>query len=134
MDSIKYHVNKEKGVVVAVLKCDPHEVHDVFCNLLYKHFNQGAIALYGDKNVIDSRYVGIARCSENDKFDEEFGKKLALARAKVKKSYAIYNKFYNYVEVKDKISEIIENKADKLFGNYLKECNVYDDLLEEAYK
>lgn len=67
MRTYNYKVNKEKGVVTCVLTVESRIMSDVF--------------------------VGIARCSKEDTFDEDFGKTIARQRAVLKANKKELKKF-----------------------------------------
>ena len=139
MNNVVYHVNKDKGVVVCILKCDTEEPRLIFEKALSKTYKAGHMAVCaiydpnGDTEV-NEQYVGIARCSKNDTFNEEFGKKLALARAKVKKTYALQKQFFKYIDALDQVDYIVGKKHDKLYSEYSKSVEEATSLLKEAYK
>ena len=81
-----YIVDKKNRVVVCnLLNCTYIAADRIekYCTLMvpYDSF----------KYYIDEVYTGIARCSPEDEWDEEFGKKLALKRAKKKRCSAVNN-------------------------------------------
>jgi hypothetical protein len=52
--------------------------------------------------LINNTYVGIATCHENDNFDIEIGKKIALNRAKRNRAIDINNTIKKFVEDKNR--------------------------------
>lgn len=80
---INYYINKENGVVVCTLRCAATAA------ILYvnDHFMQGNLAIYSESFKEDERFhmprkfTGVARCSVNDEFNEEVGKRIARQRA-----------------------------------------------------
>ena len=105
-EDCQFFVNKEKRTVVCVIE----DTCYTFINTIEKNFPfsilhgnpfyQGAKreALL-QKCVMPNRFVGRAVCSEDDEWDEEFGKHLAYVRCalKVHKSFMKRaNKFYSY--------------------------------------
>lgn len=89
-----YIVNPEKKVVVCVLECDmqlyKHPAWDhIYCNM-------GANLPLADRR--DTFKVrAIARCNEEDAFNEEAGKRIAESRAKGK-AFATAAKAYKEIE------------------------------------
>lgn len=142
MNNVVYHINKEKGVVVAIIKSNYSEPQDIFESIVTKNRKAGKLNIFSmydpyfnfDKTGMKNQYVGIARCSKNDTFDEEFGKNLALARAKVKKTYDLQKQFFKYVDSLDDINYIVGKKYDKLYEAYCKSVDNADVILKEAYK
>lgn len=89
-----YIVNPEKKVVVCVLECDmqlyKHPAWDyIYCNM------------WANPPLVDNRSTfkvrAIARCNEEDAFNEEVGKRIAESRAKGK-AFATTTKVYKEIE------------------------------------
>lgn len=70
----KYIVNKEKRTVVCILSNCSRDVSKA----IDKYFRE--IMILFDVNIND-KYVGVAKCSPEDEWDEKIGKKLAFSRA-----------------------------------------------------
>ena len=94
MGDIKFIVNKDKRIVICkLLNC-----RDIPWNRISKYVSGGY--WYEDMDV-KQIYTGVARCSAEDEWDEEYGKKLALARAKRRRARDInreLNKFCDKIE------------------------------------
>ena len=126
--NVTYYVNREKKTVVAVIQCDvliPLYILDkVFDKFENANGNHNLLEMSFDdchiRNAfINERYIGIARCHNGDTFDEEFGKKLALARAKAKKADAIHRNFFKFIEQLDKLNYLAGKKSDKLYQRWI---------------
>lgn len=89
-----YIVNPEKKVVVCVLECDMQ---------LWKHPAWDNIYpnIWANLPLVDCRgqfkVRAIARCNEEDSFDEETGKRIAESRAKGK-AFTTAGKVYKEIE------------------------------------
>lgn len=89
-----YVVNPEKKVVVCVLECDMQ---------LYKHpaWNDIYSNMWVNLPLVDNngtfKVRAIARCNEEDAFNEEAGKRIAESRAKGK-AFATAAKVYKEIE------------------------------------
>lgn len=89
-----YIVNPEKKVVVCVLECDMQlQKHPVWCDI---YSNMWANLPLVDNNGT-FKVRAIARCNEEDTFDEEAGKRIAESRAKGK-AFATAAKVYKEIE------------------------------------
>lgn len=80
--SISYNVDKEKGIVVCLLHCRIYNA----INYVNSHFMQNNLAVYLDfgkdeRFYMPCKFTGIAKCSVDDEFDEEVGKRIARQRA-----------------------------------------------------
>ena len=85
-----YIVNPEKKVVVCVLECDMQlQKHPAWCNMWAN------LPLVDNNGTFKVR--AIARCNEEDTFDEEAGKRIAESRAKGK-AFATAAKVYKEIE------------------------------------
>ena len=141
--SVTYYVNRDKKTVVAVIECDTGTPLYIFDRMFDKFENMN-----GNKNLLDihfdnfyiknafinERYVGVAKCHEHDAFDEEFGKKLALARAKAKKAYAVNASFFEFVEQLDKLNYLVGKKSDELYRRWIDSQEEIADLLRSISK
>ena len=89
-----YIVNPEKKVVVCVLECDMQlRKHPVYEDIYpYMWANLPLVNRYGKFKV-----RAVARCNEEDAFDEEAGKRIAESRAKGK-AFATAAKVYKEIE------------------------------------
>lgn len=141
--NVTYYVNRDKKTVVAVIKCKIGTSVGIF-----ERVSKKLQRMYGNKNTLDIRsdyfnslnvyindhYVGIAKCHENDIFDEEFGKKLALARAKAKKADAVYRNFFKFIEQLDKLNYLAGNKSDELYRRWIDSEAEVGELLKSITK
>lgn len=86
---VRFIVDKEHGVVV----CKLTGCKDIAVSRLDKYMPNYDYYLMGSPYWINTdikdTYTGIARCMPDDEWDEEYGKKLALLRAKQKRGKAV---------------------------------------------
>lgn len=141
--NVTYCVNRKKKTVVAIIKCSANIPLNIFDSVLDKFENKN-----GNKNLlevsfdnfyienafIDNQFVGVAKCHENDIFDEEFGKKLALARAKAKKADALHTKFFKFIEQLDNLNYLVGKKFDELYRRWIDSQKEIADLLRSISK
>lgn len=87
MDSeVRYYINKDKRTVVCkIIGC---------CDIALRRLDKFAphfdyyYRYIGEYDIPDEFY-GTAKCAPEDEWDEEYGKKLALTRAKQKRGKAV---------------------------------------------
>ena len=83
-EDVKYFVNEEKRTVVAVLE----GTECLFTDFIYE--NDGLMSFhdhyydFDDRYLLPNRFVGIAKCSVNDEWNEQLGKLIAFDRLKEK--------------------------------------------------
>lgn len=99
--NVTYYINEEAGVVVAKINAEEYEPFNVAESVITKlrkadEHNAPYDVFYcgGHGLMLDKSYVGVARCSPEDKFDLETGKRIALARAQVKYHTALHDSLY----------------------------------------
>lgn len=97
--NIMYIVDEDNRIVNAILYCsyrDPQMLFDKVVKNYIKGNGNGPVAVGwdNDKYYINDYYVGKAKCHPDDTFDVEFGKRLALARAKQKYQRAVNKSIY----------------------------------------
>ena len=135
-NDVQYYINEEKRTVVAIIKCDinlPNKIFDrVFVNYQGDVKNSPVANGYCCYNdfCINKRFVGIAKCSPNDTFNVEFGKKLALQRAKVKKAKAVEKKYFKIVNAIEHLADLTGEKYNELYRNWVEESEREQKLLQ----
>lgn len=80
---IRYSVNKEKRRVVAILDCCSVDCIERVCRAQL-HQNEKLTLPLSEALVMNDTYVGVAKCSPEDEWDEELGRKIALERCLTK--------------------------------------------------
>ena len=114
----KFYVNKDKNTVTCVLTKfeDGTLVRDAaYCFL--RGMNYQNIAVYPDTYEYDIKdaYVGIAKCSPEDEWNETIGRKIAFKKAKI----AFYRDFSKavckYIANIDKASLKIKDTYSDIF-------------------
>ena len=91
-NNLKYFVNAKKGVVVCVITDCRRDA----TRRIWKYLSDCS---YLDCSIPNA-FVGTAKCNlKEDSFDEQYGKKLALTRAKRKRSQAINKAIRNYIKI-----------------------------------
>jgi len=119
---MRYVVNKEKKVVVALMEDTMYNAID----FLEANYNkQESRYAYDRRDEMQNRYVGIARCDNEDDFDVEYGKKLAKARARYKHDFDFTNIVRNHFKRVERAANIMLTKVDfkiKSAEKYIKEA------------
>ena len=115
-DEATYMVNRQNNACTAIIKeCALDALKEFYKQTQYnvaigKHY------LF----LMDDSFVGVAKCSPDDEFDEKVGKNLAFRRA-----YEKYLKQKRRVMLD--IADYVEKRAD-ITRNYLKENKRYKNL------
>ena len=136
--NVVYYINTESKTVVAKLRCHEDDPMTLIGSQLMKQtsgdgfgpLELAAYPFFFEEFKIQNDYIGKAKCHPDDEFDIDFGKRLALLRAK--------QKYLNAVErVLGKSARWIEDvgrRIDKLYlAHYRKAIDngiVLNDLLE----
>ena len=96
MSDLKFIVNKEKKLVI----CRLENCQNIACNRTNKYAEH---AYFGwDELKVPNVFTGVARCAPEDDFDEEYGKKLALIRAKRKRGQVINKVIRNAIRIMER--------------------------------
>lgn len=96
---VEFLVFEDKGVVV----CKLHNCKYVALKRIDKYTGGKLVIKIGGMNycsstyLIDDIFVGVAHCAPEDKFDLEYGKKLALTRAKAKRGRAVNRAIESFI-------------------------------------
>lgn len=133
-EDVKYFVNEEKRTVVAVLE----GTECLFTDFMYE--NNGPLPCrdyyeLDDRYSLPNRFVGIAKCSVNDEWNEQLGKLIAFDRLKEKVNNSFIKCTNKYVrDVDNNINTFCRNtKAylDKLESNSDRRRNLINQLIKE---
>ena len=97
MSDVSFRIDeKNKVVVCKITNCEDLAISRIdkysYCGYIYN-------SIYDRVSYeIPNTFTGVARCNPYDKFDVEYGKKLALTRAKAKRGRAINATLYRYIK------------------------------------
>lgn len=95
-----FHVNHNKKTVTCVIKTGINPY-----TLSSRSYIESTVWETSNKELFRQHtFVGIAKCSPLDNFDEEKGKRIAESKAKVK-AFKAYNRMFT------KVSDIIKNAS-----------------------
>ena len=142
---VTYYIDEASGTVVAKLHCSKYDAIEAFAriceNEFYSHFSDCPFEIndrrynstYSKKHLIKDYYIGKAKCSADDKFDPEFGKKLALNRAKAKYHDAVSMKLFDISRYIERIYSAISVRSDKDYDFMMDAMTQSEKCLMEAY-
>lgn len=132
-DKLDFIVNKEKRTVTCIASdCKFDIVNDLTKKLSSEKIDTQMILisdiLATDLLLISDTFVGVAKCSPFDTFDEEYGKRLAIRKMRVKYNAAkdkVMNRFWDrYHDVLSILSELSSQYCDTVVKSeeYLQNC------------
>ena len=125
--NVEYIVKEEKGIVVCIISnCELDAVE-----LVDKHTGLFGRTCVPENFAISDKFRGVARCTTDDTFDVEYGKKLAFKKAYLKYTKALEKRVRfildDYKKYSDKVLKGCEKarhevlrKADSAFAGYQK--------------
>lgn len=105
----RYFVNEEKKVVVCKLE---NCAGNLICDMCEKDYP------YHPDLVISDTFVGMAKCSDEDTFDVELGKKIAYKRAVAKLFNTKKKTLERFMVEQAKAFKALENTTNKLANKY----------------
>ena len=102
-----FKVNKERGICICILTGCAEIARKRICKYApHVDFD------WWDKRLditIKDKYVGVAKCAPEDTFDKEYGKKLALMRAKAKRCKDVNSVICQAIDiVKREVSDLVK--------------------------
>ena len=89
--NLEYLVHEEEGIVI----CKIWDCRDLAVKRIRKYTSLGSAEAY--KYAINNIFVGVSKCSSDDDFNLEYGKRLALDRAKAKRGKAVNSAIKRYI-------------------------------------
>lgn len=138
--NVTYVIDTEKKTVKAMLRTDKCEPEKAFQKAFLRAATQSGVVSVRPLDFFDPtfeigcRYVGIARCHENDhdKFDIEFGKKLALARAKKKHNNAYASMLNSMTCFVETFAEELNDRCNDIWSKHQSATDEEQTLLEQT--
>lgn len=131
-DDAKFLVDEEKKTVVYVIEETRNLFRDFVntnfristdCDEVYNcvHFINGCDSTLDEKMLMPNRFVGMARCGENDVWDEDIGRTIAFSRAKNNLITSFFKRAQTYVNYLDKwlneATDTLNKLGEKLAEN-----------------
>ena len=104
MEDCNFYVNQNERIIVCVLEGTQY----MFLNYVSNKLNFSYIFTddtFFKKLNMPNRFVGIARCAEDDTWNEEFGRKIAYLRLREKVYHSFFNRAKLYIDTLDGILE-----------------------------
>ena len=112
-DDAKFFIDKEKKTVVCVIEETKNLFRDFVntnfhistdCDQVYNcvHSINGCDSTLNEKMLMPNKFVGIAKCGEDDKWDEDIGCVIAFSRAKNNLITSFFKRAQTYVNYIDK--------------------------------
>ena len=134
----KFVVNPEKRTVAAVTYPDRFDM----IKEIYRAKQDVAILVekvlrLSDETLpqfdcrFDYKFVGVAKCSEEDTFDVEFGKELAKHRALFRYHENVIRKYARARSLLEKADLYLEELIDKHYDAFKKEYEAINDVTED---
>lgn len=140
----RYVVNKNKNIVICIID----QTHDLFKKFVDENFVLGhdcdsewtqkntkkyKISRLSDLVEMPNRFIGVARCSDEDDWSVETGKLIAFSRAKDKVNKSFFKRANTYINYLDKhvdnAAAILDQLGVKLAINTEHRHNLIDSLV-----
>ena len=121
-EDCKFYVNKEKGTIACVINIvDDRPIQYAAHNFLSELEYNGIQIWPQIKSKLRTSYVGLAKCSPQDEWNEEIGRKIAFARAKIAFYKDFFRVFREYLmrlnDAARKADEVYTTIFDKVYSN-----------------
>lgn len=136
----KFVVNEEKKTVVCIYDdCKYDFINFINSNCEFEAF---PYHVYNDKNgmknlydrmIMPNRFVGVAKCGENDEWDEKIGRLIAFSRMKDNLNRSFFkraNTFFNTMDKwLDDAAALVNEVGEKLEVNQERRHKYIEDLV-----
>lgn len=128
-NNVVYTIDEENKVVTATIKCKAQEPEISFISQYLKHTRgegKGPLVERDDiwvgKYLINNEFTGKAKCHPDDSFNIEFGKQLALLRAKEKYQRAIYKRMGYIAHWIEQLNERTKKMDIRCYRRLIETC------------
>ena len=119
-DTPKYIVNKESKVTVCIIDCSWNNKSTVISDIWIRKVCNIIEDKFPEYNRPSFKVVGVARCSENDTYNEIVGKRIAESKAKAE----AFNKIWKLLSATTKaIKEELNNNDAMIAINCKVACD-----------
>lgn len=136
--NVVYIIDTDAKTVTAKIKCREEEPQNLFDIQLDKHILGSGLGVVDESDIspakfrIKREYVGKAKCHPDDTFDVDFGKKLALERAKQKRLIDMEYKFlliYDWMKgLFERTEKVYTKQYRQLIDNGIRLHKLLEDL------
>ena len=144
-DDARFIVDEKNKVVVCVIE----NTSDLFVDFVYQNFRISTDCdvdyarfhhhnfknLFIDKLTMPNKFVGVARCGEDDEWNEDIGRLIAFSRAKDSLLKSFYKRAQTYLNTLDtwlaEAVDTLNNLGEKLESNTEKRHQYIESLVGE---
>ena len=126
----RFIVKRDEKVVVCILPKTKFLFID-FINLNLPNFITDEI--YEKRLELKNYYVGVAKCSPEDEFNEEIGRRVAFAKLKEKLRAAFYRRADYYIQTYDNFMEKQVQNIDELLDKWTGEIEHERKNIEDYF-
>lgn len=129
-DNVRYSVNQEKRVVVAYIE----GTQNMFLNFCDENAAPRSARTLWDKKVLymPNHFSAKATCSENDKWDEELGKRIAFDRLKDKVIGSFLARMDAYEAIINKEMDFFFDRVNKYESRLINCSNFRKEKIKEV--
>ena len=132
-NELQYVINEEKRTVTCIAwDC----TDDLIKHLLKKSFDgfslDALIRNYG-MLLLNHKYVGTAKCSPEDTFDVEIGKKISRSKMREKYTRDKLKRIDNFLDMLTPLKELCEDSYDAIMNSYDKNADILQEYGVSTY-
>ena len=135
MEDCNFYVDEKKRTIACVLENTQQMFHNYINDKLYISCwglpGIEQIAKFEAALDMPNRFVGIAKCAAEDKWDEELGKKIAYLRLREKVYHSFFNKAKHYIDTFDNYLERSVMEINKMGEKLDKEMESRNQYIAE---
>lgn len=103
-DRVKFFVDRENKVVVATIIGCRYDAIDKINSLISNVSSYEYLDVYfKSKLLMNDTYKAVAKCDDEDEFDEEIGKKIAMDKLTERYHKSLNNRIVKFIEMFDKV-------------------------------
>ena len=123
-DELQYIINEEKRTVTCIAwDCE----NDLIEHLLKKSsdsFTLDILIQNCEKLLLNHKYVGTAKCSPEDTFDVEIGKKIARAKMREKYTRDKFKAIDTFLDMLSPMYELFKDSFDAIIKSYDRNADI----------
>lgn len=123
-DELQYVINEEKRTVTCIAWNCSGDLYEQLLKKVESDYIFRAIIDHDEQLLLKHKYVGTAKCSPEDTFDIETGKKIARAKMREKYTRDKIKALGNLFEFYEDLGTLLDDSFNALINSYDKNADI----------
>lgn len=123
-NELQYVINEEKKTVTCIAWDCENDLIEYLLKKSSDSFTLDTLVQNYEKLLLNHKYVGTAKCSPEDTFDVEIGKKIARAKMREKYTRDKFKAIDNFFDMLTPVFELFYDSYDAIIKSYDRNADI----------